>query len=108
MTIRRSLMAAASLGALACGGAGKTPAPDTSAAGEAPASAADSAASVADSVRADSSRRAADSLAKTAAKAGTAKMADSNAAPGDYDRALKPKFSIDEKTGKVTPIKRPR
>ena len=107
MTIRRSLMAAAALGALACGSAGKTPAPDTAGAGEAPASAADSAASVADSVRMDSTARAADSLARTAAKPGTAKPADTSAAPGDYDRTLKPKFSIDEKTGKVTKIKRP-
>ena len=98
--IRRSLMAAAALGALACGSAGKSPAPDTAGAGEAPAS-------VADSVRMDSTARAADSLARTAAKPGAAKPADTSAAPGDYDRALKPKFSIDEKTGKVTRIKRP-
>ncbi len=104
--IRRSLMAAAALGALACGSAGKTPAPDTSAVGEAPASVADPAATVADSVRTDSSKRAADSLAKAAGKPAT-KLADTNAAPGDYDRALKPKYTVDEKTGKVTPIKRP-
>lgn len=104
--IRRSLMIAASLGALACGSAGKTPAPDTSAVGEAPASVADPAATVGDSVRTDSIKRAADSSAKAVAKPAT-KLADTNAAPGDYDRALKPKFTIDEKTGKVTPIKRP-
>lgn len=105
--MRRTLIVAAALGALACGSAGKTPAPDTAGIGEAPASAADSAASIADSVRSDSIKRAADSSAKAAAKTGTAKLADTNAAPGDYDRALKPKFTIDEKTGKVTPIKRP-
>lgn len=104
--MRRSLTVAAALGALACGG-GKNPAPDTSAVGEVPAGAADSAATVADSVRSDSIKRGADSSAKAAAKPGAAKMADTSGAPGDYDRALKPKFTIDEKTGKVTPIKRP-
>ena len=104
--MRRSLTLAAALGALACGSAGKTPAPDTSAVGEAPASVAGSAATVADSVRSDSIKRAADSLAMTAAKPAT-KLADTSTTPGDYDRALKPKFTIDEKTGKVTPIKRP-
>jgi len=34
------------------------------------------------------------------------KNADSSSAPG-YDRAIKPKFKIDEKTGKIEVIKRP-
>lgn len=54
---------------------------------------------------------AADSLAKRSADS-TAKKTMSAPAPakvetGDYDKAIRPKFKIDEKTGKVDTIKRP-
>lgn len=54
---------------------------------------------------------AADSLAKPAADS-AAKKAMSAPAPakvetGDYDKAIRPKFKIDEKTGKIDTIKRP-
>jgi hypothetical protein len=58
-----------------------------------------------------SAAAAADSLAKLTADS-TAKKAMSTPAAkkvetGDYDRAIRPKFKIDEKTGKVDTIKRP-
>lgn len=54
---------------------------------------------------------AADSLAKLTGDS-TTKKAMSAPAPakvetGDYDKAIRPKFKIDEKTGKVDTIKRP-
>lgn len=54
---------------------------------------------------------AADSLAKLAADSAS-KKAMSAPAPakvetGDYDKAIRPKFKIDEKTGKIDTIKRP-
>ena len=45
----------------------------------------------------------ADSVAKMAAP----KSAAPNEETGDHDKAIRPKFKIDEKTGAVTPIKRP-
>jgi hypothetical protein len=101
--IRRPMMVAAALSIGACGGS-KAPAPDTSA-GVAPAAVT----ATVDSTKADSTKLA-DSLAKATelrAKSPAAKGPDSTTVPGDHDRALKPKFTIDEKTGKVTPIKRP-
>jgi hypothetical protein len=56
------------------------------------------------------SKTALDSAAKptTPAAASSAKnAAGSKVESGDYDRAGRPKFKIDEKTGAVTPIKRP-
>lgn len=58
-----------------------------------------------------SAAAAADSLAKLAGDS-AAKKAMSAPAPakvetGDYDKAIRPKFKIDEKTGKVDTIKRP-
>ncbi|MBI5600735.1 MAG: hypothetical protein HY944_04115 [Gemmatimonadetes bacterium] len=57
------------------------------------------------------SSAAADSLAKPPADS-VPKKAMSAPAPakvetGDYDKAIRPKFKIDEKTGKVDTIKRP-
>ena len=92
--IRRTMLVAATTALGACAGS-KAPAPDTSA-GAVPTPAA--AVSAADSVKADSTKPATDTTAKRAA---------AKAPMGDHDVALKPKFSIDEKTGKVTPIKRP-
>lgn len=76
-----------------------TPAVDSTAVAPAPV--------VADSTAA----AAADSVAKPVG-ASTAKPAMSAPAPakvetGDYDKAIRPKFKIDEKTGKIDPIKRP-
>lgn len=58
-----------------------------------------------------SAAAAADSLAKLAADSAS-KKAMSAPAPakvetGDYDKAIRPKFKIDEKTGKIDTIKRP-
>ncbi len=92
--IRRTMMVAAAVALGACGGS-KAPAPDTSA-GAVPPSA--DTVPLVDSVKADSA---------TPAKDTTVKAAATKAPLGDHDVALKPKFSIDEKTGKVTPIKRP-
>lgn len=54
---------------------------------------------------------AADSLAKlvgdSAAKKAMSAPAPAKAETGDYDKALRPKFKIDEKTGKIDTIKRP-
>jgi len=97
--IRRTMMVTATMALGACGGS-KAPAPDTSA-GAVPA---------VDSAKADSTKPATDTSGKAAtpaAKPPAAKAADAKAAPGDHDVALKPKFTVDEKTGKVTPIKRP-
>lgn len=98
-----TMLASGLLFAAACAGGTKVPAADTSAAAvPAPAAVIPAA---------DSTKPAADTSAKTTAPVAapvTAKPTDAKAAaPGDYDRAIKPKFSIDEKTGKVTPIKRP-
>ena len=94
--IRRAMMVAATFALDACGGS-KAPAPDTSA-GIEPVPAA--AAPAIDTARADSTKQASDTSAK--ASAPTTKPA-----PGDRDVAIKPKFTIDEKTGKLTPIKKP-
>ena len=104
--IRRAMMVTATIALGACGGS-KTPAPDTSA-GVVSSPAA--AVPAVDSARADSAKPATDTSVKAAAPAGkptATKAADAKAALGDHDVALKPKFTIDEKTGKVTPIKRP-
>ncbi|MCX5760619.1 MAG: hypothetical protein NTW72_03800 [Gemmatimonadetes bacterium] len=98
-----TMLASGLLFAAACAGGTKAPAADTSvAAAPAPAAAMPAA---------DSTKPAADTSVKTTAPSvapAAAKPTDAKAAaPGDYDRAIKPKFTIDEKTGKVTPIKRP-
>lgn len=56
-------------------------------------------------------KAAADSLAKLVGDSAT-KRAMSTPVPakvetGDYDKAIRPKFKIDEKTGKIDTIKRP-
>lgn len=103
--IRRTMMAFATLALGACGGS-KAPAPDTSA-GTAPVAAGPTV----DSATADTARPpVTDTSVKPAApgaKPGAARAADTTVAPGDRDIAIKPKYTIDEKTGKVTPIKRP-
>lgn len=109
--IRRTMMVTATFALGACGGS-KAPAPDTSA-GTPPASAV--AAPPADSVQADSARLANESAAKAAASAtnpavvgpAAVRVTPSKADSVGFDRAMKPKYQIDEKTGKVTPIKRP-
>ena len=104
MTIRHARLAALTLTLGACGG-GKAPAPDTTAvAAPAPAG------SALDTTRAGITGPAADSSATAiapGAKGAATKKPDSTRAAGDYDRAIKPKFKIDEKTGKVDSIKRP-
>lgn len=95
--IRRTMMVTAAIALGGCGGS-KAPTPDTSA-GAVPSAAVPAI----DSAKADSTRLAMDTTVKAAA----AKSATAKAPLGDHDVALKPKFSIDEKTGKVTPIKRP-
>jgi hypothetical protein len=75
-----------------------TPAVDSTAV--APAAVIDSgAAAAADSL----AKQSADSAAKKAMSAPVAKKVET----GDYDKAIRPKFKIDEKTGKVDTIKRP-
>lgn len=104
--IRRTMMCTAALALGACGG-GKAPAPDTSA-GALPAPAADNA-------KADSASLATESATKAAASATNPAIvgpAAVNVTPAKadsvgFDKAMKPKYQIDEKTGKVTPIKRP-
>lgn len=109
--IRRTMMVTAMLALVACGGS-KAPVPDTSA-GTPPVPAV--AAPPADSVTADSARLASDSAAKAAASAtnpaivgpAAVKVTPSKADSAGFDKAMKPKYQVDEKTGKVTPIKRP-
>jgi len=55
---------------------------------------------------------AADSVAKAAADSAAKSMAPAarpagKAETGDYDKAIRPKFRIDEKTGKIDTIRRP-
>ena len=56
-------------------------------------------------------KAAADSLAKlagdTAAKKAMSVPAPAKAETGDYDKAIRPRFKINEKTGKIDTIKRP-
>jgi len=72
--------------------------------------AADSAA-VAPAAVDSSASAAADSLGKpagdSAAKPTMSTPAPAKAETGDYDKAIRPKFKIDEKTGKIDTIKRP-
>ena len=114
--IRRTMMCTAALALGACGG-GKAPAPDTSAGAlPAPAAAAPPAAApAADNAKADSASLATESATKAAASATNPAIvgpAAVNVTPAKadsvgFDKAMKPKYQIDEKTGKVTPIKRP-
>ncbi|MBM3906524.1 MAG: hypothetical protein FJ363_00455 [Gemmatimonadetes bacterium] len=52
-----------------------------------------------------------DSAAKPTADSAAAPAAAKPAAPkqetGDYDKAIRPRFKVDEKTGKIDTIKRP-
>ena len=84
---------------VACGGktdSAATPAADSTSV--APAAAPDSAPAV-------------DSAAKPAADSAATPNAAKPAAPkqetGDYDKAMRPRFKVDEKTGKIDTIKRP-
>ena len=66
---------------------------------------------VAPAVVDSSAAAAADSLAKqpadSVAKKAMAAPAPAKVETGDYDKAIRPKFKIDEKTGKIDTIKRP-
>jgi len=84
----------------ACGGK-QAPAGSSTSASAAPAAAA-----ATDSA----SRPATDSAVKPVSPAAVPAAAKSDSAKvekGDYDRAGRPKFRVDEKTGAITPIKRP-
>jgi hypothetical protein len=104
VTIRRSVLAAA-LSLAACGGT-RTPAADSSAAAVPPAAVQPSPMIPPDTMKADTVKQAtADSTAKAAAA--KAKAAKAATPPGGFDRLRKPKYTINEKTGKVDTIKRP-
>lgn len=64
------------------------------------------AASAADSTTRPASDSAVTPLSPSAAAA-AAKADSAKVEKGDYDRAGRPKFRVDEKTGAITPIKRP-
>jgi hypothetical protein len=94
----RALMATVLLAA-ACGAktdSAATPAADSTTV--APAAAADS-------VPAPDS--AAKATADSAAAPTAAKPAPAKQETGDYDKAVRPRFKVDEKTGKIDTIKRP-
>ncbi len=91
------------LAAVACGGKpqASTPAPDSAAA---PAPAAAAPITPAAATARDTTKKAA---ADSTTPASAAMKSPAKEEKGDYDRILRPKFKVDEKTGKVTPIKRP-
>jgi hypothetical protein len=64
-----------------------------------------------DRATARDSAAAGDSAAKPAADSSTTKAGTKATAPkqeaGDYDKAIRPRFKVDEKTGKIDTIKRP-
>jgi len=102
--IRRSALAAA-LSLAACGGT-STPAADSSAAAVPPATVQPSPMIPPDTMKTDTVKQAtADSASKAAAA--KAKAATAVTPPGGFDRLRKPKYTIDEKTGKVDTIRRP-
>ena len=100
--IRRSALAAA-LSLAACGGT-RTPAADSSAAVVPAAAVQPSPMIPPDTMKADTVQQAA---ADSAARAAAARPAKAATPPGDYDRFRKPKYTINEKTGKMDTIKRP-
>ena len=103
--IRRTMTAAATLALAACGGT-RTPAADSSAAAVPAAAVQPSPMIPSDTMKADTVQQAmADSAAKAAAA--KAKAAEAATPPGGFDRLRKPKYTINEKTGKVDTIKRP-
>ncbi len=102
MNRRQWMIFAPAFALTACGGkqnAAATPGVDTSAVAPA-ATAADSVTSAA-----DTGVKAADSAAKAAAAA--PKATAPKVEKGDYDQATKPRFKIDEKTGKIDTIRKP-
>ena len=106
--IRRTMTAAATLALAACGGT-RTPAADSSAAAVLPPAVQPSPMIPPDTMKADTVKQAtADSASKAAAaKAAAAKPAKAATPPGGFDRLRKPKYTINEKTGKMDTIKRP-
>ncbi len=101
--IRRTMTAAATLALAACGGT-RTPAADSSAAAVLPPAVQPSPMIPPDTMKADTVQQAA---ADSAARAAAARPAKAATPPGDYDRFRKPKYTINEKTGKMDTIKRP-
>jgi len=114
--IRRTMMVAGSLALGACSGS-KAPAPDTSAgAAPAPAAAVPAVDSMkVDSVRVDTLKPATDTSTKRVVPAKKPAVSEPGAFKAippkpdsvGFDIAIKPKYKVDEKTGKITPIKRP-
>ena len=106
--IKRHFVAALAPALLTVGGCnGKT---DSASVPAVDSAAVDSAA-VAPAVLDSAATAAADSLAKlvgdSAVKKAMSTPVPTKVETGDYDKAIKPRFKIDEKTGKIDTIKRP-
>lgn len=102
-TTCKTLLAATLVAATACGGA-KAPADDSAAAASASAAATPAVAAPIDTAKADTLKALPDTNERRATPASKPVVAPPVAA---RDSFRKPKFQVDEKTGKVEPIKKP-